>query len=142
MILIKKATFDEVPALSLKGWKLYGEPIVEQRVYGSTTDFMGYSHQGTTTVNVYQTMIKDFSLTASEFTTDLYLLCGDGEKKMSEAFFKENKEDVLEYLQSISKQKELFDSVESELGKRGWKVVWKERDGYGYPDLEYKHGTR
>ena len=59
MILIKKATFEEVPLLSLKGWKIHGTPITEQCICENNVN-----------VQSYQPMIKEIEIT-KEYEEDI-----------------------------------------------------------------------
>lgn len=114
MILIKKVTFDEVPLLSLQGWKLHGAPIVEQYVYGSITDCRGWPHQGFTNVCVYQAMKKEIEIAIKY------------------------EKDILEYLKHLEKEKPhkeyeyklIISNIENELNKQGCRITYNTRGEY------------
>lgn len=109
MILIRKATFDEVPMLSLQGWKLHGTPIVEQYIYGSITDCRGWPHQGHTDIYIYQVMKKEIEISIKY------------------------EKDILEYIKHLETEKYcrkeheyklIISNIEKELNKHGCRIAY------------------
>lgn len=145
MILIKKATLDEVPLLSLKGWRLRGLPM-KFPIYDYEVNFYMKCEKVEKSSGFYQLMVKNIPLTAnqlsssslksSQFSSGVFL-SQDTEKEINLELFKVNKKDILDYIESINGNNDLIDDVKCELLKYGYKLYWDE--GYRKPhwELEY-----